>query len=92
MVIPVEGTDDQFLVGLGRKLIVVTWDGVSDKVSKIEELLEVENEPGYTNNRWNDGKADPTGRLWAGNSRITLILVNCEKSLLLLVYYLLTAI
>lgn len=66
LVIPVEGTSDKFLVGLGRKLIVVTWDGVSTTVSNIEELLEVENEPGFTNNRWNDGKADPTGRLWAG--------------------------
>lgn len=64
--VPVEGTNDRFLIGVGRKLVVVTWDGVSDKVSNTEVLLEVENEPGYTGNRFNDGKADPVGRLWAG--------------------------
>lgn len=45
---------------------MVTWDGVSEKPSKIETLLEVENEPGFFGNRFNDGKADPVGRLWAG--------------------------
>lgn len=53
-------------MSIGRKLAVVSWDGQSDKVSKVEELLEVENEPGFTGNRFNDGKADPVGRLWAG--------------------------
>lgn len=67
LVVPVEGSDDRFLISIGRKLAVVTWDGISSKVSSTEVLLEVENEPGYTNNRFNDGKADPVGRLWAGN-------------------------
>jgi len=66
LAVPVEGTTDQFLISIGRKLVIVTWDGVSDHVTNTEMLVEVENQPGYFNNRFNDGKADPTGRLWAG--------------------------
>lgn len=66
LVVPVEGTNDRFLISIGRKLVIVTWDGVSSKISNEEFLLEVENKAGFTNNRFNDGKADPTGRLWAG--------------------------
>jgi gluconolactonase len=66
MVVPVEGTSDQFVISIGRKLVLVTWDGVSGKISNSELLIEVENKAGYFNNRFNDGKADPSGRLWAG--------------------------
>lgn len=66
LLVPIEGSNDRFLIAIGRKLVVVTWDGISDTVSKTEDLIEVENEAGYTGNRFNDGKADPAGRLWAG--------------------------
>lgn len=66
MVVPVDGTTDKFLVSIGRKLVVVTWDGIAPKVSHTELLIEVENKQGYFDNRFNDGKADPSGRLWAG--------------------------
>lgn len=48
-----------------RELVVVTWDGVSSKPSKIEKLHEVDQ---GTTNVFNDGKADPSGRLWIGKS------------------------
>lgn len=67
LVVPVDGSDDRFLISIGRKLVIVTWDGFSSNVSKTEEILEVESIEGFTNNRFNDGKADPVGRLWAGN-------------------------
>lgn len=63
-----EGQADQFVVGLGRNFALVTWDGVSQLAAKIEILAEVENRPGVDGNRFNDGKADPAGRLWAGAS------------------------
>nr|XP_022906695.1 regucalcin [Onthophagus taurus] len=66
LLVPVEGHSDLFLISIGRKLAVITWDGVSEKPSKIETLIEVENEPETRGNRFNDGKADPAGRLWAG--------------------------
>lgn len=77
--IPVEGTKDHFLVGVGRKLMVVAWDGISEKTNLVEVLVEVENEDGYTGNRFNDAKADPKGRLWAGRknsvSYVSLLIV-----------------
>ncbi|KAK4879087.1 hypothetical protein RN001_007233 [Aquatica leii] len=65
-VIPVEGQQNSFLIGLGRKIAEVIWDGLSETISDIEILVEVEDEIGLRNNRLNDGKADPSGRLWAG--------------------------
>lgn len=35
-------------------------------MSKIEDVTEVETGDCVKNNRFNDGKADPSGRLWAG--------------------------
>jgi len=65
-IIPVEGSKDRFLISMDRELVVITWDGVSPQVSKLEKIAEVENRPGVDGNRFNDGKADPTGRLWTG--------------------------
>jgi len=51
---------------MDRELCIITWDGIATTVSKIEKIAEVENCPGVNGNRFNDGKADPTGTLWAG--------------------------
>lgn len=64
--VPVQGRKNSFVIGLGRKIALVKWNGVSEEVSEIKILVEVDNEIGHLNNRFNDGKADPTGRLWAG--------------------------
>lgn len=64
--VPVEGKKNTFVIGLGRKIEEIVWDGVSNYVQHTKTLAEVDNEAGFTNNRFNDGKADPTGRLWAG--------------------------
>lgn len=47
-----------YIVGLGRSLSHVDWDS-----RKITKLHEVDKE---TKNRFNDGKCDPRGRVWAG--------------------------
>lgn len=67
LVIPVEGDRDLFLVGLGRSLAVVRW-AVSDPdrhAVKAEAVLHTV-DPQSPTNRFNDGKCDPQGRLWAG--------------------------
>ncbi|XP_019870746.2 uncharacterized protein LOC109599228 [Aethina tumida] len=66
LIIPVEGQKDKYLISIGRTLAVVTWDGESDKVSDTVVLAEVDNTPDTLDNRFNDGKCDPSGRLWAG--------------------------
>lgn len=66
LIIPVEGHKDKYLITIKRKIAVVTWDGISETVSDIEIIGEVENSPETIDNRFNDGKADPSGRLWLG--------------------------
>lgn len=63
-----EGRKDKYLISIGRTLAVVTWDGESDKVSDTVVLAEVDNTPDTLDNRFNDGKCDPSGRLWAGDT------------------------
>lgn len=62
-IVPVEGSSDRFVIGLENQLAEITWDGSSPTVSKIEVIAEAD-EP--STNRFNDGKADPSGKLWAG--------------------------
>ncbi|XP_057653073.1 regucalcin-like isoform X1 [Diorhabda carinulata] len=61
---PVAGSNNKFIASLTRKLVFVEWDGVSPEVSKIEPITEVETD--MKDNRFNGGKIDPWGRLWAG--------------------------
>lgn len=63
---PVEGTADQFVVGLERKFVVVQWDGREGSPAKVvRELGEVDQDVKPAS-RLNDGKADPRGRLFGG--------------------------
>ncbi|XP_013139366.1 PREDICTED: regucalcin-like [Papilio polytes] len=64
-ILPVDGTDDQFVVGVERKFLVIQWDGKDGSTVKVvKELGEVDQDVPTT--RINDGKADPKGRLFAG--------------------------
>ncbi|XP_069966618.1 regucalcin [Bactrocera oleae] len=68
-IVPIEGQKDKFVIGSHRRVLVVTWDGVSPR-SKIDRVLfEVQQDDRYIVNRFNDGKADPRGRLFAGTMR-----------------------
>lgn len=66
IVIPIAGQKDRFIITLGRSVAILTWDGVSKSAEKVEVLVSVDQEQGKETNRINDGKADPSGRLWAG--------------------------
>ncbi|XP_076441516.1 regucalcin-like [Babylonia areolata] len=47
-----------YVVGLGRRLALLDWE-----TGLVSTIQEVERDTG---NRFNDGKCDPKGRLWAG--------------------------
>lgn len=63
VIIPVKNQSDQFVITMEKEIVIITWDGESTKPSKIEKLHEVDE---GTSNVFNDGKADPFGRLWIG--------------------------
>lgn len=64
-IIPVKGTSDLFVVAKERDLLLITWDGKGEPSSK-KLLAEVDTDDAVKVNRFNDGKCDPKGHLWAG--------------------------
>ena len=66
VVVTVKDNPGKLLVASGTRYILVTWNGeYNTNDPEIEILTHVDNgEEGY---RWNDGKVDSIGRLWAGN-------------------------
>ncbi|XP_039297153.1 regucalcin isoform X1 [Nilaparvata lugens] len=62
-VIPIRGRVNQFIIGLGRSLAVLHWDGFSPTFQVFVKESVDNDRP---NNRFNDAKADPWGRLWTG--------------------------
>lgn len=60
LIIPVKNTKNKFLISKERELLVVSWDGETDEISVAKKI--------YADDKmkFNDGKCDPTGRLWAG--------------------------
>ncbi|GBP54106.1 Regucalcin [Eumeta japonica] len=64
-IVPVDGTSDEFVVGMERKFVIIQWDGTDGApVRTVKVLGEVDHDVTGTN--INDGKADPRGRLFAG--------------------------
>jgi sugar lactone lactonase YvrE len=67
-VIPLEGTEDKFVIAVGRNIAILTWDGESSTPTDVKYVSSVDNEKEVQSNNLNDGKADPTGRLWTGKT------------------------
>lgn len=71
-IIPVANTTktselDEYALGLGRRVGIVHWDGLSNKAIIGPIAFEVEREK--DNNRFNAAKADPVGRFYGGTMR-----------------------
>ncbi|XP_045470494.1 regucalcin-like [Harmonia axyridis] len=81
-IIPVEGEKNKFVVGLGRHIVFVTWDGESETVEEMKMLSEVDHQsPESMENRLNDAKCDTTGRLWAGTMGVEKINGNVKPNM-----------
>ncbi|KAK8730700.1 hypothetical protein OTU49_007876 [Cherax quadricarinatus] len=67
LIIPIEGEPDLFLTSLDRSLAVVKWSTTDpdQHTVKPKAILHTVDDH-YPTNRFNDGKCDPQGRLWAG--------------------------
>ncbi|KAI4465948.1 regucalcin [Holotrichia oblita] len=64
-IIPIEDKENKFLIGYGNELAILSWDGVSNKIEGLETVVALQNTDDK-NHVFNDGKADPWGRIWAG--------------------------
>lgn len=69
-IIPVDSTNDQFIVGAGKKIVLIKWDGRSGQATVIKNVGEVE--PNLEENRFNDAKCDPSGTFFGGTMRIEI--------------------
>lgn len=54
-------TLDEYVIGIGKRVGVVHWDGVAKKAILGQIAFEIDEDE---NNRINDAKADPLGRLY----------------------------
>lgn len=68
-VLPIENTNDEFLVGAQHAAKVIRWDGKSPKGEYLRDAFAVEEDKFYDTNRFNDAKCDPTGRFFGGTQR-----------------------
>ena len=62
-VVPIQGAADRFILGVGLEFKELKWDGVSPAPKNLTTLHRID-EP--AKHRFNGGKCDPRGRLFAG--------------------------
>lgn len=76
-IVPVEGTTDQFLVGVERKFLIVKWDGGDGTPATVVKVI-AEVDQDVVTNRLNDAKADPKGRVFGGTMGHEEVPGQCE--------------
>ncbi|XP_054272316.1 regucalcin-like [Macrosteles quadrilineatus] len=64
LIVKVKGEQTKFVISVKNSLATVHWDGLSTKSLKPEVIVNLEGSDNPT--RINDGKCDPSNRLWAG--------------------------
>lgn len=64
-VIPVQGARNKFVAGSATDVVLVSWDGEKN-VTKCAPQTLATAESNRAETRFNDAKADASGRLWAG--------------------------
>lgn len=63
--VPMAGKKNTLIAGCGTYLVSVSWDpSADDPDPKIDYITKID--IGVRDSRFNDGKVDPQGRLWAG--------------------------
>ncbi|XP_037090303.1 regucalcin-like [Pollicipes pollicipes] len=62
LVVPIESQPDTYAISTGRALSVLEWSGGKHTV---RDFVQVDDH--RPTNRFNDGKCDPQGNLWAGS-------------------------
>ena len=65
LVVPLRGSTEEFVVSVNTVLTLVNWTA-ADADHVLKQPTELSSVETRRHNRFNDGKADPQGRLWAG--------------------------
>lgn len=68
-VFPIEGVENEFIMGAVHQVLHIFWDGQSDTASIIDVLFEVETDPAYARTNIHFAKIDPENRLYLGTTR-----------------------
>ena len=63
--IPIRGEPNKFVAGSGTDFILATLDSHENTTESLPEILAVV-DTDRNGTRWNDGKADSSGRFWGG--------------------------
>ncbi|XP_058822839.1 regucalcin-like isoform X2 [Topomyia yanbarensis] len=67
-IIPVKNSTTKFIIGTGREVTMIEWDGVSSTAKYVKTVGQVELE--LPDNRFNDAKVDSSGRFYGGTMRL----------------------
>lgn len=70
-VLPLQDTDDQFLVGTKNEAKIIRWDGKSSKGQLVRTAFKIEEGTYLETNRFNDAKCDASGRFFGGTQRLS---------------------
>lgn len=72
LVVPHADKPNTFVVSVGRDLAIVTWPDPTKNATVTSPTATIASvDPTYKDNRFNDGKCDHLGRLWAGTMGAT---------------------
>ncbi|KAK9869819.1 hypothetical protein WA026_003548 [Henosepilachna vigintioctopunctata] len=66
-VIPIEGQQQKFVIGVEKEIATVKWNGVENNIEELHKLIKLDDLD--NKNILNDGKCDVAGRLWTGTLR-----------------------